>query len=96
MNHFYSYAPEDVPYAKKRFLDEGKRLFKVLDTQLEGKEYIVGDYSIADISIYGWIKAVRNHPKIGNEFDAYPNVDKWLKLVGDRPAVQRGVLVCKL
>jgi GST-like protein len=96
LGHFYNYAPEDIPYAKKRYLDEGKRLFKVLDTQLEGKEYIVGDYSIADISIYGWIQALRNHPKIGNEFDGYPNVDKWLKLVGDRPAVQRGVLVCKL
>jgi GST-like protein len=94
LNHFYG-APEEIPYAKKRFLDESKRLFAVLNKQLEGKEYIIGDdYTVADISLFAWVKAVRNKAQLKGEFDDYPNVDRWLKTVGDRPAVQRGVKVC--
>jgi GST-like protein len=43
MGHFHKYAPEDVPYGKKRYLDEGRRLYGVLDKQLAGKNYVVGD-----------------------------------------------------
>ncbi len=58
-NHFRNYAPEKVPYGIKRFGDEAHRLYGVMNKQLAGRDYVAGDYSIADMALIGWIKALR-------------------------------------
>lgn len=95
MGHFFKYAPEDVPYGKKRFLEEGQRLFKVLDQQLEGKQYVVGDnYTIADMAIFPWCYCVKHYYGMWDEhFTQFKNVARWYDLVNSRPGVQRGLKV---
>jgi GST-like protein len=91
-NHFVLYAKEDVPYAKKRYTDESRRLFGVLDNQLDGKEFIIGnEYTIADISCFGWANLTLSNPKFKEYYrdDEYPNVRRWLKTLNDRPAIQK-------
>lgn len=85
-NHFLTYAPEDVPYARKRYSDEVHRLFGVMNTRLAKNKYLAGAYSIADIACWGWVKA-------GSKFqplDEFPGLKSWFERVGARPAVQRG------
>ncbi|MEM8972737.1 MAG: glutathione binding-like protein [Pseudomonadota bacterium] len=87
-NHFRNYAPEKVPYAAKRYTDEVNRLYGVLDGRLAGREYICGDYSIADIITFPWI---RRHEHQGQNLDDFPNIKPWFERVHARPAVQRGL-----
>ena len=89
--HFLRFAPEDVPYAKERYLSETKRLLGVLNTQLSGgHDYIIGDtYTIADIAAAPWIDGLHFYG-LGDLLDAYPPVKAWLARVRARPAVQRG------
>jgi GST-like protein len=87
-NHFKRMDPDNV-YAIKRFGDEAHRLFRVFDTQLNGRDWIAaGDYSIADISLYGW---TRDPKARGVDIAEFPNVKAWIDRVAARPAVQRGV-----
>jgi len=88
-NHFVAYAPERIPYAVTRYVNETKRLLKVLDTRLAGHEFVAGAYSIADIASYPWVVSARDR-LIKDEFD-YPNVARWLDAIGARPAVVRGM-----
>lgn len=87
-NHFNVYAPEKIPYAQKRYTDETHRLFRVLNTQLEGREYIAGDYSIADIASIGWAQGWERY---GITRAEYPNVLAWIERLAARPAVERGL-----
>lgn len=89
-HHFNQYAPEDVPYAKKRYTDETHRLYGVLNKQLDGKDYITGEYSIADMACVGWAKGWEKQQMDIAEFS---NVDRWLKTMMARPAVERGLAV---
>ena len=89
-NVFYRYAPEKIPYAIDRYHRECRRLFEVLDGQLKDHEYLVGDYSIADIANWSW---VQTHPWSGVEVDGLDHLQRWLTAVRERPAVQRGVAV---
>jgi GST-like protein len=95
MGHFTKYAPEQVPYAINRYTQESKRLFAVLEKQLEGKEYVCEEYSIADMAIFPWARGVAKF--YGQEkFDAMgeiPNVKQWIERVEKRPAVQKGLTV---
>ncbi len=84
--HFLNFAPEDVPYAKARYVREARRLFGVLDAKIGDRAYIAEDYSIADIASYPWI---RIHDFIGVSLDDYPNLAAWATRIGDRPAVRR-------
>lgn len=91
-HHFLVYAPkmeppQDLPYAKDRYRTEVARLYKVLDTQLEGKDYMVGDYSIADIATWGWVSLWERQEQ---DIDALPNVKAWLARMQNRPAVLAG------
>ena len=88
-NHFVAYAPERIPYAVTRYVNETKRLLKVLDTRLTGREFVAGAYSIADIASYPWVVSARDR-LVKDEFD-YPNVARWLDAIGARPAVARGM-----
>ena len=90
-NHFVAYAPERIPYAISRYVNEAKRLLRVLNTRLEGREFVAGSYSIADIASYPWVVSARDR-LIKDEFD-YPNVVRWLDAIGARPAVTRGMAV---
>lgn len=87
--HFRHKAPEKIPYAMNRYLREAERHYEVLDTHLEGREYLVGDeYSIADISAWGWIdKATVVLGDAG--LDNYPNLKRWFATIDARPAVQK-------
>jgi GST-like protein len=89
--HFRHAAPETVDYAVKRYTDETNRLFRVMDGRLRDREYLAGDYSIADIACYPW--ADRWQPIGGVDIGEYPNVRRWLQAVAARPAVQRGMSV---
>jgi GST-like protein len=86
--HFFRYAPEPVPYGIKRYQDETRRLLKVLDDRLAGREYIAGTYSIADMACFPWI---RIHKLTGVSLDAFTHVQAWYGRVRSRPAVGRGV-----
>ncbi len=87
--HFRHMAPEALPYAINRYLREAQRHYEVLDAHLENRAYIVGDdYSIADISAWGWIDKAA--VVLGeNGLDAYPNISRWFDSVNSRPAVAR-------
>lgn len=90
---FYRYAPEKVPYAIERYQKETRRLYEVYDSQLANKEYLVGDYSIADIAAFPW---VRRHEWAGVPVEDLPNLVRWLAAIEARPAVQQGVDIPKL
>ncbi|MCU0686650.1 MAG: glutathione S-transferase N-terminal domain-containing protein [Polyangiaceae bacterium] len=86
--HFDRGAPERLPYAIDRYQKETKRLYGVLDVQLGQGEFLAGDYSIADIATYPWASA---HGFFKIDVEPYPNVRRWLEVMGKRPAVQRGM-----
>jgi GST-like protein len=88
LNHFRNYAPEKLPYAITRYSNEAHRLYRVLNTQLTGRDYVAGDYSIADMAIFGW---ARNWESRGLEMTEFPNVVAWHDRIAARPAVQRGL-----
>jgi glutathione S-transferase len=89
-NVFFRYAPERIPYAIERYHDETKRLYRVLDRRLAEHEFLAGDYSIADIATWPW---VRIHAWAGVEVDDLPHLRRWIDTIAARPAVQRGVAV---
>lgn len=87
--HFRHKAPEKIPYAINRYLREAERHYEVLDTHLEGREYMVGDsYSIADISTWGWIDKATVVLGEGG-LDNYPHLKRWFDSIDARPAVQK-------
>jgi GST-like protein len=87
-HHFMHDAPEKLPYAIKRYKDEAARLYRVLDTQLDGKDFVAGEYSIADIAIFGW---ANRHERHEIALADYPNVERWYTAMRARPAVERGL-----
>jgi GST-like protein len=90
-HHFRIYAPEPIDYAIKRYSNEAKRLYRVLDKQLTDNEFLTGsDYTIADIACFPWTRSWKNQ---GIELSDYPNVQRWFDTINARPAVQRGVAV---
>jgi GSH-dependent disulfide-bond oxidoreductase len=87
-NVFYRYAPERIPYAIERYQREVRRLFEVLDGRLSDNEYLAGDYSLADIANWSW---VRGYKWSGVTLDGLEHLSRWLEAIGKRPAVKRGV-----
>ena len=87
VHHFVKYNAGKAPYAEERYLKEAKRLYGVLDKQLARTEYVAGDYSIADMSIWPWISRFEwQQMNLGE----YPNVKRWYTSIAKRPAVQKG------
>ncbi|VXC99942.1 glutathione binding-like protein [Sphingomonas sp. AX6] len=82
-HHFSRYAPEKIPYAIDRYVKETARLYGVLDRRLEGREYIAGDYSIADMAAYPWIVPYEAQ---GQRLEDFPNVKRWFEAIRARPA----------
>ena len=87
-NVFYRYAPERIPYAIERYQREVRRLFEVLESRLKDNEFLAGDYSIADIANWSW---VRGYKWSGVTLDGLLAVSRWLDTIAKRPAVKRGV-----
>jgi GST-like protein len=90
LNHFKRFAPESIPYAIDRYTQETLRLYGVLDRQLTGKDFICGDYSIADIATFPWVAIYEFQGLTLNE---HPNLKRWVETLQQRPAVQRGMAV---
>ena len=90
LHHFLRAAPEQVPYATKRFSEERDRLYGVLDRRLAEVEYLAEAYSIADIATYPW---VARHDWHQTDLNDFPNVKRWFDAISARPAVQRGMSV---
>ncbi|MBX2855078.1 MAG: glutathione S-transferase N-terminal domain-containing protein [Rhodobacteraceae bacterium] len=91
-HHFLQFNPGKAPYAEERYGKEAKRLYGVLNTRLEGREYVVDEYSVADMAIWPWASRYEWQRIDLNEF---PNVRDWYVRVLDRPAVQKGYQVPK-
>ncbi|WP_417669620.1 glutathione S-transferase family protein [Roseibium sp.] len=91
-HHFLHFNPGKAEYAEDRFGTETRRLYRVLDKQLEGKDYIVGDYSIADMACWPWISRYEWQQI---DLSDFPNVKAWYQRLLARPAVQKGYHVPK-
>ncbi|HZX28154.1 MAG TPA: glutathione S-transferase N-terminal domain-containing protein [Telluria sp.] len=89
-NAFFRYFPEKIQPAIDRYQGESKRLFRVLESRLKDHEYLAGEYSIADIANWAW---VRTHKWSGVPVDDLPNLQRWIQQIGERPAVKKGLLM---
>jgi GST-like protein len=92
VHHFVRYNKGKAPYAEERYLKEAHRLYGVLDRRLEGRDYIVGDYSVVDIACWPWISRFEWQTI---DLGQYPNVKRWYVAIAARPAVQKGYHVPK-
>ena len=89
-NVFYRYFPEKLQPAIDRYQNEGRRLFEVLDKQLKDNEWLAGDYSIADIANWCW---VRTHKWSGISTDGLENLERWKNAMYEQPGMQAGIKV---
>ena len=89
-HHFRQYATEKLPYAVDRYTNEAGRIYAVLDRRLGEVEYLTGDYSIADIATFPWL---RSHKRQGQDLGDFPDLKRWFEAIAARPAVERGLQV---
>ena len=90
-HHFRIYAPEKIDYAYDRYTNEAKRLYGVLDKQVQKHPYIAGkQYTVADIATFPWLRSWQNQ---GIDWKNYPALKDWFDRVSERPAVKRGGIV---
>jgi len=85
-HHFVQYAPEKLPYAIRRYVNETNRLYGVLNKRLADREYVAGAYSIADMASYPWIVP---HERQQQNLDDFPHLKRWFETIRARPAVER-------
>ncbi|NVZ83857.1 glutathione S-transferase N-terminal domain-containing protein [Pseudomonas yamanorum] len=86
-HHFSQFAPEKIPYAIKRYVDETARLYGVLDRRLADRKFVAGEeYSIADMAIYPWIVS---HKWQSQKLEDFPHVERWFNHIKQRPATVR-------
>jgi GSH-dependent disulfide-bond oxidoreductase len=85
-HHFNVYAPEKIPYAIDRYVNETNRLYAVLNKRLADREFIAGEYSIADMASYPWIVP---HKRQGQNLDDFPHLKRWFEAIRARPATER-------
>jgi GST-like protein len=86
--HFMYHAPEEVPYAVKRFNNEAKRIFSIVENQLSENEFLAGEYSIADIATFPWLK---EYERYNIDSDTIPNICVWIDKINERAAVTKGL-----
>jgi len=91
-HHFRRYAPEKIEYAVDRYTNEARRIYGVIDKRAGEAPYLAGEYSIADMATYPWL---RTHNWQGQDLNDFPNLKRWYDLIEARPAVQRGLAVMK-
>jgi GST-like protein len=85
-HHFRAFASEVVPYGIRRYTDEVNRLYGVLDRRLHDREFVAGEYSIADMGCWPWVVP---HERQGQALGDFPNVARWFEAIRARPAVRR-------
>ena len=85
-HHFRAYAPERIPYAVDRYTNEAGRIYGILDHRLAVHQYLAGDYSIADMATFPWI---RLHERQGQDMADFPNLKRWFDTIAARPAVAK-------
>jgi GST-like protein len=88
LSHFVNYAEGEHTYSHQRYANEYNRCLGVLEHRLEGREYILGDYSIADMASFPWVLISK---PLGQVLDEFPNVARWRETIKQRPTVQRGI-----
>jgi GST-like protein len=88
LSHFVNYAEGEHPYSHKRYADEYNRCLGVLERRLGGREFILDEYSIADMASWPWVLISK---PLGQPLDDFPNVARWRETIKQRPAVQAGV-----
>jgi GSH-dependent disulfide-bond oxidoreductase len=91
-HHFVQYAPERIPYAMERYVKETNRLYGVLNKRLAGRDYIAGEYSIADMACYPWIVPYERQQQ---RLEDFPDLQRWFQSMAARPAVQRAYALAK-
>ncbi|MCO4319855.1 glutathione S-transferase N-terminal domain-containing protein [Phyllobacterium sp. 21LDTY02-6] len=91
-HHFRQYAPERIAYGIDRYTNEVNRLYGVMNRRLEQRDYLAGDYSIADMAAFGWVVPHQNQ---GQDLNEFPRLKRWFEAIGARPAVQRGLALGK-
>jgi GST-like protein len=84
--HFLFYAPEKIQYGIDRYTKEVNRLYGVMDKRLADREYLAGEYSIADMASWPWVRP----SSYNQDMAQFPHLDRWFKAIDARPAVQRG------
>jgi len=87
-HHFRNYAPEKIAYGIDRYTNEVNRLYGVLDKRLADRPYLAGEYSIADMASYPWVRPYKNQ---GQDIAEFPNLETWFQRMHDRPAVAKAV-----
>lgn len=87
-SHFVNYTREAEPYARQRYADEYERLLAVMDVRLRDRDYLAGDYSVADIASFPWVLPYR---RFGVDLDRFVNLRRWFDRIKERPGVRRGV-----
>ena len=92
LSHFVNYAKDPVPYAHDRYANEYDRLLAVMDVRLRDRDFLAGEYSIADIAAFPWVMPYKSY---GQDLDRFENLRRWFDEIKNRPAVQRGVDVGK-
>jgi GSH-dependent disulfide-bond oxidoreductase len=90
-HHFLHYAPEPIPYAIDRYVRETGRLYGVLNRRLADREFVAGDYSIADMACYPWVLPERQRQELGD----FPHLKRWKEAIAVRPAVRRAYELAK-
>ena len=88
LSHFVNYAREPVQYARERYGNEYDRLLAVMDVRLRDRDFLAGEYSIADIAAFPWVLPYK---RLGNDLDNFVNLRRWFDSIKQRPAVRRGV-----
>ena len=91
-HHFTQYAPEKISYAIERYTKETARLYAVLNKRLADREFVAGDYSIADMASYPWIAS---HKKQGQDLDDFPHLKRWFEAIRARPATERAYALAR-
>ncbi len=89
-HHFRQYAPEKIQYGIDRYTNEVNRLYGVMNKRLADRDYLAGDYSIADMAAFPWVRPYRNQ---GQDLEDFPNLRRWFEAIAARPAVQRAIEV---
>ena len=85
-HHFSAYAPEKIPYAIERYVNETARLYGVLNKRLADRDFVAGEYSIADMASYPWIVP---HERQGQNLDDFPHLKRWFQTIAERPGTIR-------
>jgi GSH-dependent disulfide-bond oxidoreductase len=91
-HHFGTYAPEKIPYAINRYVNETARLYGVMDKRLTDREFLAGDYSIADMACYPWVVP---HERQSMNLDDFPNLKRWFHAIKARPATIRAYQIAQ-